>query len=159
MARRLWTAVAIAAVCVAGATGVAALDSTAGTVLVVTDAEGTELLVTPVDDRTEVVVAYTHSVERTPVRDVYVPADGRLRMTRMEFRSYGAGLPSTVAVETEGDHFVYRPEDRTYGTLRVTTGHVADHDLVVGETRYDLATMADGGTVELRLERRYLLAQ
>lgn len=143
----------VVAAFIAGA--VAAGGGTSEQVLVVTDDDGDELLVTPVADDAEVVVAYTHSVERTDVRDVYVVRDGKLVMTRMEFSSYGAGLPSTVPVTRSGDRYVYEPPEQEYDPLRISTGAVADHDLVVGDERYDLAERADGGNVEIRVETRF----
>ena len=157
MTRRAWLVIAVAIACAgvltAGAVTVAATE----TVLVVTDDGGEKLLVTPVGDGTEITVEYTHSVEKTLVRDVYVAEDGQLVMTRMEFSSFGAGLPSTANVTEVDGRYVYHPPERGYDPLRVTTGRVADHDLVVGDERYDIAEMADGGTVELRVETRLRL--
>ena len=154
MTRRAWLAVAVAVACVGAVAAAGATVTATETVLVVTDADGDELLVTPVSEDTEVTVEYTHSVEKTLVRDVYVPEDGALVMTRMEFSSFGAGLPSQADVETVDGRYVYDPPPRRYDPLRVTTGHVADHDLLVGDDRYDVADLADGGTVELRVETR-----
>lgn len=153
MSHRAWLGVVVAALVVAGTAGVVATGAV-DDVLVVTAEDGERLLTTPVDDGTEVTVEYTHSVEKTLVSDVYAVRDGRLVMTRMEFSSYGAGLPSTVPVEERDGRFVYRPSDRSYATLRVATGDVAGHVLVVGGTRYDLVGLAEGGTVELRVEPR-----
>lgn len=159
MTRPAWLAVAVAvAVVLAGSVAaVVATGAATDTVLVVTDADDEELLVTPVDGDTEIAVEYTHSVEKTLVRDVYVAEDGRLVMTRMEFSSFGAGLPSTVDVTEVDGRYVYDPPPTAYDPLRITTGPVADHDLVVGDERYDLADLADGGTVELRVETRFRL--
>lgn len=154
MTRRAWLAVAVTFVCVGAVAAAGASVAATDTVLVVTSDDGEELLVTPVSEDTEITVEYTHSVEKTPVRDVYVPEDGALVMTRMEFSSYGAGLPSTVEVTVVDGRYVYEPPPRRYDPLRVTTGPVADHELVVGNERYDLAALADGGTVELRVETR-----
>lgn len=157
MTRRAWLAVVLAAACVAAGTAVSVTAVATDAVLVVTADDGDELLVTPIDDDTEITVEYTHSVEKTPVRDVYVADDGELVMTRMEFSSYGAGLPSTVNVTEVDGYYVYEPPERGYDPLRVTTGHVADHDLVVGDERYDIAEIADGGTVELTVQTRLRL--
>ncbi|WP_218644664.1 DUF1850 domain-containing protein [Natronomonas gomsonensis] len=157
MSRRVWLAalVAIAVVCVGG---VAATGAATQSVLVVSE-DGDDLLVTPVDNGTEVTVEYTHSVEKTLVSDVYAVDGDRLTMTRMEFSSYGAGLPSTVSVTEINDRYVYYPPERHYDPLRITTGYVADHDLVVGDRRYDLVDIADGGTVEISVETRLRIPQ
>ncbi|RAW44288.1 DUF1850 domain-containing protein [Halorubrum sp. 48-1-W] len=133
----------------------AVVSTATGPTLVVTAEDGERIVVTPVDEDTEVVVEYTHSVEQTLVRDVYVPEDGQLVMTRMEFSSFGAGLPAQADVTVRDGRFVYRPPRSEHETLRVETGTVADHDLVVGDERYDIATLADGGSIELTVRERW----
>ena len=134
-----------------------AADSVAGEqTLVVTDENGTELLTVPVDDETEIVIEYTHSVEKTLVRDVYVPSEDGLVMTRMEFSSFGAGLPSEVEVTVVDGRYVYHPPQEEYPVLHLKTGDVADHDLTVGDERYDIAAISGNGAVELTVERRLL---
>lgn len=127
---------------------------TGGQTLVVTDEDGSELLAAPVHDETEIVIEYTHSVEKTLVRDVYVPSDDGLVMTRMAFSSFGAGLPSQADVTERDGRYIYEPPSATYETLHLKTGAVADHDLIVGDERYDIAAMSDSGAVELTIERR-----
>jgi len=140
------------------ATGVGlggAVDAVAGEpTLVVTDENGTELLAEPVGDGTEIAIEYTHSVEKTPVHDVYVADDGALVMTRMEFSSFGAGLPSQADVTERDGRYVFDPPATRYETLHLKTGAVADHDLVVGDERYDVAAMSGYDAVELTVERR-----
>jgi len=122
--------------------------------VVVTDSNGEELVAAPVGGDEEVVLEYTHSVERTLVRDVYVHEDGRLVMVRMEFSSFGAGLPSEADVVVRDGRYVYHPPRTEYETLRVMTGSIADHDLIVGDDRYDIAALSNGGAVELTIETR-----
>ena len=106
-------------------------------------------------DRT-LVVTYENSVEKTLVRDVYVATNDGLRMTRMEFSSFGAGLPSRADVTERDGRYVYYPPPTEYRTLHLKTGIVADHDLIVGDRRYDITRMSGGGAVELTVERRGL---
>lgn len=123
--------------------------------LVVEDDGGEELLSVPVEENTTVTVAYTHSVEKTPVRDVYAVQDSDLVMTRMEFESFGAGLPSTADVERGDDgSFVYHPPNQRTEELVVATSPVAGHELVVDGERYNLVELADGGSVRLRVTTR-----
>lgn len=157
MNRRPWRALAAVCTLLAAAALAAALVASAagGTVLVVTDADGEELVVHPVDDGTEVDLEYTHSVEKTLVTDVYVVRDRALVTERMEFSSYGAGLPSEAEVTRRDGRFVYDPPEQRTERLSVKTGHVAGHELVVDGERYALADRADGGTVYLTVERRF----
>lgn len=144
-------AVVLAAV-VAGAGAVAALP--AQQTLVVADAAtGDRLLAVPVEEGSTVTLAYTHSVELTPVRDVYTVRDGRLEMTRMEFESYGWGLPAGADVRTVNGTFVFDPEG-SYATLFVAPGERAGHELRVDGRRYDLVGLSGGDTVRLTVERR-----
>lgn len=150
--RGLAVAVALLAVAAGALAGGAAADP----VLVVEDESGEELLTVPVEENSTVVLSYTHSVEKTPVRDVYAVRDGGLTMTYTEFSSYGAGLPSTAPVERSGNgSFIFRPPDRHYEEVWVATGRIAGHELVVDGERYDLVELADGGSVRLRVARRF----
>jgi len=151
--RRSWLALGLLGLCCLVVWGLAG----AGQTLVVTASSDSELLSTPVDEGSTVTIEYTHSVERTLVRDIYTVEDGAFVMTRMEFSSFGAGLPAQAAVTVENGRYVYEPPATRHETLRITTGSIADHDLIVDGQRYDLATMADGTTVELRIQEQRLL--
>ncbi|WP_049969182.1 DUF1850 domain-containing protein [Haladaptatus cibarius] len=118
-------------------------------VLVVADVEtGEPILVTPVENGTQVALAYTHSVEKTPVRDVYVVDGAELEMTEMRFQSYGAGLPANANVTSESGWFVFDPPGR-YAQISVAPGDVANHELRVGDEQYDLAALSGGESVKL----------
>ncbi|GAA0222603.1 DUF1850 domain-containing protein [Halobacterium noricense] len=118
-------------------------------VLVVADAEtGEPMLVTPVENGTRVTLAYTHSVEKTPVHDVYAVDGNELEMVEMRFQSYGAGLPANADVTMEEGWFVFDPPGR-YAQVPVTPGDVAKHELRVKDEQYDLAALSGGESVEL----------
>ena len=121
-------------------------------VLVVDTDSGERLVEHPVDDGDTVVLSYTHSVEKTPVRDVYEVDDDALRMVRMEFSSFGAGLP-TDDVERTDDGYVVHRDDR-YDRLPVAPREIAGHELVVGDSRYDLVALADDRiTISIEFDR------
>lgn len=125
-----------------------------GPVLTVSDAEtGEPLLAVPVTDGTTVTLAYRHSVERSPVRDHYVVRDGTLVMTRMEFESYGWGLPAGADVALVNGTFVAEP-NRTYTALTVAPGRLARHRLIIGGRTIDLVALADGRPVRLEIRAR-----
>lgn len=148
MNRRAWAIAAVALCIVTAAVSV----SGGATLLVVTDDAGNELATFPVEEGDEVTLEYTHSVERTLVTDVYRISNGALVSDRMLFSSFGAGLPSEADVERTGDRFVYYPPEQRHEQLSVSTGPIADHDLVVDGDRHDLAGMADNGTIQLRID-------
>ena len=154
MTRRAWTIAAVAACLVAAAIATAVAVSGGTTVLVVTDDDGAELATVPVEEGDTITLEDTHSVERTLVTDSYRVSDGALVSERMLFSSFGAGLPSEADVERIGNRYVYYPPEQRYEQLSVSTGPVADHDLVVRGERYDLAGMADNGTVQFRIDSK-----
>jgi hypothetical protein len=113
---------------------------------------GETIIAQPVANGTTVGLVYTHSVEQSRVYDGYAVRGERLELTRMEFESYGWGLPAGANVTRENGTFVYDPP----GTLRelsVSPGEIAGHRLQVGERSYDLVDLADGRTVRLSVER------
>ena len=126
--------------------------------LVVSTVEDGDVLVTaPVQEDTRVALAYTHSVERSRVVDTYRVRDGRLEMTRMEFESYGWGLPADANVTRVDGVFVYDPPG-TFETVTVKPGRIAGHRLHVGDRTYDLVNRSDARAVTITVERRSALA-
>ena len=139
--------------------GLAAAGPT-GAVLVVEDTDtGERYLAEPVDDGSTVALEYTHSVEKSRVYDEYRVDGGTLVNTRMEFESYGWGLPSGVDVANENGTFVYDPAEpiARLEHLSVSPGRIAGHTLVVDGRRHDLVAATGGNDVRLHIERRSLL--
>lgn len=142
----------ILAVLILAATAIAGA-ATGGTALVVERADtGETVLRTPVSNGTEVGLEYTHSVEKTRVYDEYTVRNTTLVMTRMEFESYGWGLPADANVTRENGIFVYDPPGE-YDQVRVSPGSVANHSLSVGDRTYDLVERSDGKSVIIRVVR------
>jgi hypothetical protein len=140
---------------------VAALGSAAAVpderVLVVADAEtGETYLEAPVENGTVVALEYTHSVEKTRVYEAYTVRDDRLVMTRMEFESFGWGLPAGANVTRENGTFIYDPPG-SYERLTVAPGRIAGHRLHVGDRTYDLVAVSDARSVTLSIQRRSAL--
>lgn len=155
---RLKTALtrAVPVVLIVALVGVAVAVPT-GPVLVVEDVDtGEEYITEPVENGTTVGLEYTHSVEKTRVYDEYRVEDGTLVNTRMEFESYGWGLPSGANVTNVDGIFVYDPPEAIteLDSLSVSPGRVAGHTLTVGEQRYDLVAATDGEDVRIHIERR-----
>ncbi|MDJ1430891.1 DUF1850 domain-containing protein [Halostagnicola sp. A-GB9-2] len=147
--------VAVAILATVVATAALSVSASPSNALVVTDADsGEEILEVPVEDGTEVTLSYTHSVEKTPVRDVYVVDDPVLRADRMVFHSHGAGLPSSSDIERTGEGFVVRSNE-SYEALSVVPGSIAGHELVIDGERHDLVEKSDG-PVSITLSDRSL---
>lgn len=127
-----------------------------GQTLVVADAEtGERYLSQPVDDGSTVALEYTHSVEQSRVYDEYRIEGGTLVNTRMEFESYGWGLPARVNVTIENGTLVYDPAEpiTELETLRVSPGRIAGHTLIIDGHRYDLVAETDARDVRIYVER------
>ena len=129
-------------------------------VLVVEDIEtGEQYLTEPVENGSTVALEYTHSVEKTRVYDAYRVDGNTLVNTRMEFESYGWGLPARVNVTTVNGTFVYAPEEpiTELDSLSVSPGRIAGHTLIINGTRHDLVARTDARDVRIRIERRSLI--
>ncbi|WP_411967555.1 DUF1850 domain-containing protein [Haloferax sp. YSSS75] len=149
---RILVAVALLALAVGGSAAVPA-----GQVLVVEDAEtGEQLLTAPVQEDTTVSIEYNHSVEKTRVLDEYTVRDGELEMTRMEFESYGWGLPARADVHKENGSYVFDPEG-SWEEVYVKPGHIAGHKLHVSGETYDLVALSDARSVRLHLTNQSVL--
>lgn len=155
--RRLRAVVAVSVALLLAVGGAAATSLPAGQALVVETADsGEELLRVPVEENTTVALEYTHSVEKTRVLDAYAVRGGELVMTRMEFESYGWGLPARVNVSQENGSFVFDP-DGSYEELYVKPGRIAGHELHVGDRTYDLVALSDANSVRMYISDRTLL--
>lgn len=136
-----------------------ALAAPTGQVLVVEDIDTREHYITqPVDNGSTVALEYTHSVEKTPVYDEYRVEGDTLVNTRMEFQSYGWGLPSGVNVTNVNGTFVYDPPGpiMTLETLSVSPGRIANHSLIVEDQQYDLVAETNATDVRIHVEHRTL---
>jgi len=125
-----------------------------GRALVVADTEtGEQYLTVPVEDGTTVALEYMHSVEKTRVYDEYTVRGDHLEMTRMEFESFGWGLPSGANVTRENGMYVFDPPGN-YTRVSVSPGDVAGHKLHVGAETYDLVARTNGRSVHLYVTQR-----
>ncbi|MGQ4555521.1 DUF1850 domain-containing protein [Halobellus sp. GM3] len=130
-----------------------------GAVLVVEDIETGERYITqPVDDGSTVALEYMHSVEKSRVYDEYRVDGETLVNTRMEFESYGWGLPSRVDVTNVNGTLVYDPAEpiTELETLSVSPGRIANHTLIVEDQQYDLVAETNANDVQIYIERRTL---
>jgi hypothetical protein len=139
-------AVLVAAVAVAAATLI--VDRSRLEVRV-TRADGTRTVrIGPLRPGDRIELRYRHSVEQTPIAEVFrVERDG-LWFEEMRFVSQGAGLPTEGYVR-EGDHFVLR-RPRRIGTLPVRLSDLAGHRLYAAGRETDLVgEFHDGDSVSV----------
>ena len=160
LARRRGGPALIAAAIVLGVVLVGvAVAASPGTVLVVEDLDtGEHYVEQPVENGSTVGLEYMHSVEKSRVYDEYRVEGETLVNTRMEFESYGWGLPSRVNVTNVDGTLVYDPAEPivTLETLSVSPGRIANHTLIIDDARYDLVAQTNARDVRIHVERRTL---
>lgn len=148
-------ALAGVAAVVTGAVAAPSLGSSAAaadpTLVVVDDETGERYLTASVPTGARIGLEYTHSVERSRVYEAYAVREDRLELVRIEFESYGWGLPTGADVRRENGTFVAE-RSRAVEELTVSPGRIADHRLHVNGRTHDLVALSDGRAVDLRIE-------
>ncbi|MCR3954900.1 MAG: DUF1850 domain-containing protein [Gudongella sp.] len=84
-------------------------------------------------------IKYIHSVERTPVWEMYTIEEGEIVLEETVFQSYGAGLPATSPYDFDivEEGFRLYNIDQKMTNLVYRTGAVrANHELTVGGRTY-----------------------
>lgn len=100
----------------------------------------------------QVTLAYTHSVERSLVEDVFqLGWRGDLIHRRTITRSMGAGLPE--GGEARGGVMTTRGTGERHREIALRYGAENEPFIVVGDTRRDLSDVADGRALELRVRQ------
>ncbi|MDR0600924.1 MAG: DUF1850 domain-containing protein [Treponema sp.] len=91
---------------------------------------------------TEFAVEFIHSVNNTPVREMFRVEGGVIRAEAARFFSFGAGMQSTLEGEErlvrDGEGMIITGLTRTYGELNYIVGTVSDHVLFIGDERVGL---------------------
>lgn len=93
-------------------------------------------------------VKYTHSVQLTPVWEVYEIRDGGIFLTETVFQSFGAGLPSTSPYDFEitDQGFRLYNIDMKITDLIYRVGAVrANHSLIINGKEYPFLDFAEPG--------------
>lgn len=149
-------ALVLSVVAITVTVGVAALGTT-DMALVVETESGETIVSEPVGEDSEIRIEYIHSVEKTPVVQHYTVEGTTLVLSHSEFRSYGAGLPSTAEVERTDDAGFVRQIDEPREQITLRPGETAGHTLMVDGEEFDLVSLADGETVQIELTERTVI--
>jgi hypothetical protein len=112
--------------------------------LIITDAESGALYGRwPVADGTEFAIEFVHSVNQSPVRDIFQVRGRRIFPVATVFSSFGAGMQTDLG---EGEELI-REEDgtmrivgftRSFKSLAYIVGTVSDHILYIHDERISL---------------------
>lgn len=112
---------------------------------------GVKLYQAPVKEGDEFTIEFVHSVERTPVKEVFrIEEDCNIYVVETEYESFGAGLPT---IHDEGEESLFKEgKIRITGMRRklepflVAVSPVPGHVLTVGGEEVVLASLAEPGT-------------
>ena len=114
----------------------------------------------PLGENGEFSIAFVHSVNQTPVEDVFAAAGKEIRPIATVFRSFGAGMQTELEV---GQVLHHHPDgsmsitgfDRRYPKLHYIVGTVSDHILTINGARLSLrALCGSNAAVTFQIEER-----
>jgi len=120
------------------------------------------LLRHPVYQGQEFSVSFIHSVNQSPVREIYIIVGGKIVLTAAQFETFGAGMPTELE---SGQVLVRLPDgdmridgfDRSLTELRYMVPHGSDIILNIGERQIPLSSLdAPGQTVRFSVFQRGL---
>ena len=124
------------------------------------DETGAVLLRHPAYQGQEFSISYIHSVNQSPVKEIYTIDGGRIVLTALEFEAFGAGMPTQLK---PGQALIHLPDggmriegfDRTIDQLRYMIPHGTDITLTLGERQISLSSLdAPGQTVRFSVLQR-----
>ncbi|AOY76494.1 DUF1850 domain-containing protein [Clostridium formicaceticum] len=99
----------------------------------------------------EIYIDYTHSVEKTSVRDVFeIGRNHHFLLIRTEYSSFGAGLPTDNFGEFKvvDGIFINSGINQELSNISLRVGRIANHSLVLEDGRHIyLKDYAEGGSL------------
>lgn len=112
---------------------------------------GVKLYRVPVEEGDEFAIEFVHSVERTPVKEVFrIEKDRKIYLVETEYESFGAGLPTMPGEGEksvlEGGKIRITGMRRKLDPFLVAVSPVPGHILTIGGEEVVLADLAKPGT-------------
>lgn len=95
------------------------------------------------------IIEYTHSVERSPVTEIYIINDNSIILLESYFHSLGAGLPATTpySFEITDEGFRIYDVNKEIEYLVYRTGaQRANHNIQVNDKKYNFLDFSDPRT-------------
>ena len=123
------------------------------------DHSGRILLVQRINEGDEFAVSFIHSVNISPVQEIYQVQQGQIVLTALEFYAFGAGMPTDLEA---GQTLVHLPAggmriegfERTITDLRYMVDYIADLTLHLGAKNISLASLdAPGQPIRFNLKQ------
>jgi hypothetical protein len=105
----------------------------------------------PVRDGDEFSVTFVHSVNKTPVTDVYQIRSGKIYVARTIYYAFGAGVQTELAAGQKLEYgqdgsMIVSGFNRLMDSLSYIVGTVSDHTLQIGEDRISLRELCGRNT-------------
>ncbi|SFL82665.1 DUF1850 domain-containing protein [Halanaerobium salsuginis] len=86
-------------------------------------------------------ISYIHSVERTPVIEIFKIKQGKIILTGTEYESYGAGLPTTAITGeyvVKNDKFFLKDINQFLPDIMLRVSDYAQHEFIYQDQVYEL---------------------
>lgn len=139
---------------------IAALFFTHTDTLIVRDAETGKIYARyDCPDGTQFQIDFIHSVNKSPVIDVFEASDGIIRVVEARYYTFGAGMPTEADQPTwefsyaDDGAIVVTGITYTYDSLNYIVGTVYDHYLTIHGDRINLRELCGKNTkIEIRID-------
>ena len=151
ISRRNRIIIIVASVVIAALATVFLLFFSHATYLVLTDdLSGTHLRRVRMNGNKEFSIRFIHSVNISPVTEIFQIREGEIVLTALEFYTFGAGMPTEPQ---DGQTLIHLPEggmridgfDRVMDGMRYSIGYDTEHTLRVGTRKIVLDTLESAG--------------
>ena len=123
------------------------------------------ILAIPVKQGNTFTIRFTHSVQRTPVDEVFsIRRDSKIILEETIYSDYGAGLPSEIygsqQFSLENNSFIIRGFGVEFEEIPLFVGEViANHTLFYGDKEFQLVSFGLAGkSIRIRLKRYSLIS-
>ena len=119
--------------------------------LVLENAESGQIrFTTPIQEGEQFAIGYIHSVNQSPVAEIYEIRDGRIVLVAFEFEAFGAGIPTELE---PGQTLIHLPEggmriegfDRVILDLRYLIAHATNLTLYIQGSEVPLNSLDQAG--------------
>ena len=134
------------------------------TKVLVIESEGKNIKQTLAVPQKKFTLSYIHSVQKTPVYEVFeITKDNKLILRETAYSSLGVGLPF---IEGEG-HFINEQGkfkltglDRDFTSIPIRVSPIPEHSIIIGEKTYPLLSLvAPDDLVKITAADRWMLVR
>ena len=114
------------------------------------DVSGERVFIHSVDEGESFYIGFIHSVNISPVLEVFTVSSGRIYLTALEFETFGAGMPAELE---PGQQLVHLPDGtmrieyirRLVSNFHILTSDVTEHTLHIAGQVFSINDMTNPG--------------